>query len=543
MIKISKVGLLLTITIFFSTQLQSQNDLVYHDIKTIEDGILVYHKIKVDNDGNIIPWFSENLGESYDHTINLVWDFWNNMRRDYNGLPYYMNHQVWKENVNDYRGIGGDQIQMALSSWSLMYYYTGDKNILETMKFMTDYYLAHSLSGSDCKWQNIPYPYNTLIYSVIYYGDMILGKDYTQPDKAGSFGIELITLYKITGIENYLDAAVRIANTLSANVKKGDNGNSPLPFKVNARTGKTGKLYEWKSDKEQGYSSYCTNWTGTLRLFTELIKMDKGNVNDYKEGFDVFLDWMKEYPLKTNKWGPFFEDVFGWSDTQINAVTFAQYMMENQEYFPDWQSQVRSIFDWVYEMFGNKVWEKYGVIVVNEQTHYQVPGNSHSSRQASMELLYAKLTGDSTWKGNAIRQLNWATYSVDTDGKNRNPLNKEHWMTDGYGDYVRHYLRSMAYEPELAPDNAIHLLSTTSVIKSIKYDDNSNDVLIDYQTYDNSSVEQIRLFLKPSKVMVDKNTLNEANFTDAEGWSWEPLRKGGVLTIKHKTSNKIKVLR
>jgi hypothetical protein len=42
------------------------------------------------------------------------------MRHDMNGLPYYMNHQVWRPN-NDPRGLGGDQLQMALSSWQLLY--------------------------------------------------------------------------------------------------------------------------------------------------------------------------------------------------------------------------------------------------------------------------------------------------------------------------------------------------------------------------------------------------------------------------------------
>lgn len=57
---------------------------------------------------------------------------------------------------------------------------------------------------------------------------------------------------------------------------------------------------------------------------------------------------------------------------------------------------------------------------------------------------------DTTYVRNAIRQLNWATYMVDTDGKNFYPTNAI-WMTDGYGDYVRHYLRAMAAVPQLAP--------------------------------------------------------------------------------------------
>ena len=59
----------------------------------------------------------------------------------------------------------------------------------------------------------------------------------------------------------------------------------------------------------------------------------------------------------------------------------------------------------------------------------------------------------------AIRRLNWATYMVDNDGKNRYPRD-DIWLTDGYGDYVRHYLRSMAAQPELAPDDQNHLLRT-----------------------------------------------------------------------------------
>ena len=72
---------------------------------------------------------------------------------------------------------------------------------------------------------------------------------------------------------------------------------------------------------------------------------------------------------------------------------------------------------------------------MNEQTAYQTPGNSHTSRQASAELQYAALTDDNYIGKNAIRQLNWATYMVDNDGKNCYP-NDEVWMTDGYGDYV-----------------------------------------------------------------------------------------------------------
>jgi hypothetical protein len=70
---------------------------------------------------------------------------------------------------------------------------------------------------------------------------------------------------------------------------------------------------------------------------------------------------MKTYPLENNRWGPFFEDIVGWSDTQINAVTFAEFMMRHQQYFPEWRKDVKEIFDWVYLKLGNDKWKQYGV--------------------------------------------------------------------------------------------------------------------------------------------------------------------------------------
>jgi hypothetical protein len=142
---------------------------------------LLYHEIVVNQtDNTILPWYSSDLGKSYDFAINQVWNFWYTMRTDKNGLPYYMNHQVWRGDFNDRRGVGGDQFAMALSSWNLYYGYSGNEAVKEEMKYIADYYLSHSLSPADAAWPNIPYPYNTLIYSGIYDGDMVIGSGYTR---------------------------------------------------------------------------------------------------------------------------------------------------------------------------------------------------------------------------------------------------------------------------------------------------------------------------------------------------------------------------
>lgn len=523
------------------------SNLINVEKDTLLDSKIIYHFIRVDSKGNILPWYSSNLGNSYDTVLKLVWNFWKNMEFCSNGTKYYLNHQVWSEK-HDRRGLGGDQLQMALSSWDLLYNYLGDESIIENMTYMADYYLAHSLSTPDCAWPHLPYPYNMDIHSGEYDGDMILGKGFTQPDKAGSFAYELVHLYKKTGSKKYLDAAINIANVLAEKVQPGDNDNSPWPFKVNAKTGETGVLVEkatWyegmdadlkKNDQRAIKSTYTTFWSSTMGLFDELIDMQKGNTEAYKHAFDITINWMKNFPAKTQKWGPFFEDVPRWSDTQINAITYAMYIMENQELDPNWKETVKGIFKWTHNELDNDQYKKYGVITINEQTAYRVPGNSHSSRQSSIELRYWEKTGDTTYVRNALRMLNWATYMVDYDGKNFYPTNAI-WMTDGYGDYVRHYLRAMAAAPELAPDNSDHLLRTSSIISKISYQSSK----IIYTVYDKLSEELFRLTSKPKKVMVNGTKLEEVSNDSSEGWYWQSLPKGGILKIKQSKGNMIEI--
>lgn len=538
------------ILIFALTHFSGYSQTPYYD--NTREGVIVFHPVRLDSSGKLISWYSEEPGTAYDFVINAVWNFWDTMRTDVNGLPYYMNHQVWRP-TNDPRGVGGDQYAMALSSWQLLYQYTGNEKIKENMKFIADYYLSHSLSPSSATWPNLPYPYNTMIYSGFYDGDMVIGKAFTQPDKAGSLAWELIKLYKICRNENYLNAAIDIANTLASHTETGDYDHSPMPFKVNAITGAIGQLRSNSgTGKKDGESSYTTNWSGVMEVFLALQQMNAGQVRKYKRAFDKILAWMKKYPLQNNRWGPFFEDIPGWSDTQINAVTFARFIMDHQHLFVDWKKHVRDILDWVYIKLGNDQWKKYGVKAVNEQTVYQTPGNSHTSRQAAAELLYARLSGDSSNKEIAIRQLNWATYMVDDDGKNNYPRD-EVWLTDGYGDYVRHYLRAMAAYPELAP-NSNHILSSTSIVMQADYPPNFNKKLVPdvkkdeldkvevyYRTYDMAATELIRLTKKPSRVVVGKKDIPELTELNTEGWQWKDFAKGGVVTISHLSSNTVTI--
>lgn len=522
---------------------------------------LGYHPIQTDITGKIITWNHANPGKAYTDIITRVWHFWDTMRTDLNGLPYYMNHQVWNEGVNDKRGIAGSQFEMALNSWRLLYQFSGDEKLVENMRFMADYYLSNSFSPANCLWPNLPYPYNTLLYAGKYDGDMVIGRNYTQPDKAGSFANELVYLYQLLGngshgqtpTKIYLEAAIAIANTLAKNIVVGDAEHSPLPFKVHALVGEKGLVKNIYGKSEKAISSpYTSNWSGTLELFLSLIEMKIGNTKAYQKGVAILLTWMKKYPLKNNRWGPFFEDIEGWSDTQINAITFAQFMMNHPLYFPHWKKEVKSIFNWVYAKMGNKKWNQFGVTVINEQTAFQMPGNSHSAREAAAELQYLHLTGDTSYKENAIRMLNWATYMVNSAGKNQY-LNDDHWLSDGYGDYVRHYLNAFAALPELAPADEDHILSSTSVVQMVQYphspykrpdhSEKPSALKIHYKTYHSKGVELLRLIEKPSKILLNGQLSEEQLVEGQEGFQWKPMASGGgLLYIFRLHANEVMIL-
>jgi hypothetical protein len=448
-----------------------------------------YHDVKTDAAGKLVPWYGDQPLQAYDHVVRQVWSFWITMRNCPDGVPYYLQHQVWKPDKDDPRGLGGDQLNMALSSWNLLYGYLGDPAVRANMRLIADFWMAHGLAPSGLLWGDLPYPYNMDANSPTYDGDMRAGPGVLQPDKAASFGAELVMLYKATGERRYLDCAVRIADRLVRTVKTGDADNSPWPFRVNATTG---EIPTERNDHDHLVynAAYTTNWTGALRLFDELAALHEGQPDAYLRTAALVTAWLKAYPLKTNRWGPFFEDVStkDFSDTEINADTLAYYILEHPEWDPQGKAQARGILDWVYGKFANPEAAKWGVTVINEQTMFPVPGESHTSRHASVELLYAEKTGDWSAKGEALRRLAWATYWVDFNGMTQYPRD-DIWLTDGYGDFVRHYLRAMASLPALAPNDQDHLLRTTSVIRSIAY----GKAEIRYDKFDRDSTELFKL--------------------------------------------------
>ena len=107
------------------------------------------------------------------------------------------------------------------------------------------------------------------------------------------------------------------------------------------------------------------------------------------------------------------------------------------------------------------------------------------------------------------------------------------------GDYVRHYLRAMAAAPQLAPDNAGHLLRSSSVIRQISYESSK----ISYTTFDNTASEVLRLTSKPGEIKVNNKKLGESGASRPNGWNWQALKTGGILRINHSGGAQVVILK
>ena len=215
-------------------------------------------------------------------------------------------------------------------------------------------------------------------------------------------------------------------------------------------------------------------------------------------------------------------------------MEFARYLIKNPVNDKEINTTVPALIWWVKNTFGEK-----GMNAINEQTGCYLPMGSHTSRYASICAMWYEYSGDKWFKEEAYRNFNHASYMAEPDGVVQTGHNwgEEIWFSDGYTDYIRHFMEGIAAVPEWAPAGENHLLKSTSVVQKIKY----NAKNITYKTYDASAREVLRLAAKPALVKVKGIAIKESKNTANEGWVWEPLAVGGVLKVNHKNGGDVQI--
>lgn len=225
--------------------------------------------------------------------------------------------------------------------------------------------------------------------------------------------------------------------------------------------------------------------------------------------------------MKTGVWNGYFEDIP--NDTkqtnrvQITPMETARYLIQHPDLDPDLNNNVPALLYWVAGAFGTE-----GMDAIKEQTWCYEPMGSHSARYASICALWYEYTGDEKFKEEAYKFFNFASYMTDDNGVVRvGPNWPGSWFSDGYGDYIRHFMEGVAAVPEWAPANENHLLKSTSVIQKINYESH----MITYTTFDKNAKSTLRLKSKPKQISVDGSVLNKTD------WSWKKLDDGGVCIV------------
>ena len=231
---------------------------------------------------------------------------------------------------------------------------------------------------------------------------------------------------------------------------------------------------------------------------------------------------------------------------QYSPMETARYLMEHPEVNSEWRSQVAKLIEFVEGTFGvdysqagpNNQGKQWGANVISEQLHYMPKMGSHTSRYASVLARWAELTGDEAARDKAFRSFNWSTYMCRDDGVVNDQPSLAHagiWFSDGYGDYIRHFLAGIGAVPEWAPAGQNHLLRSSSIVCYVAYGTNT----INYRTFDKEATEVLRLGFKPIRVSASGESLERQTNPNASGWTYDS--KSGVLRLRHTRSNTIEV--
>jgi hypothetical protein len=356
------------------------------------------------------------------------------------GLPLYYSQSCF--NIGDPLSITNYQynpaglLSMLIDSgigWSQL---SGDARLLNLSQKLADFHLANGLTSSLAAWPGVPYAASHAA-TVPYDGAEDGTTGVVEPDKIGEVGYQLARLSEVTGNQAYLAAATHDADVLAANVQTGDATHSPWPFRVVAPTNVI-------------LNAYTADVIRPIQLFDELIKLQAGNTSAYVQARAQAWQWLMSYPMQNNVWSNYFEDVPDdiSNYNQYIPLETARYLLLNPGSDPNAVGKAQTLISWAGSTFGIT---QFGATTIAEQLSYFLAMGSHTSRYGSVLALLAKATGDPSLKDQAFRSLNWATYMLRTDEQVIvGPDDSQGWFTDGYGDYIRHFVSAMTTFPEWA---------------------------------------------------------------------------------------------
>jgi hypothetical protein len=247
--------------------------------------------------------------------------------------------------------------------------------------------------------------------------------------------------------------------------------------------------------------------------------------------------------MQNDAWSGYFEDIEIQTDPSANpnqyaAMRTARWLLQHPDVDTRWRDHVAHLLAWVFQTFGvdtaTERGTQWGATVLSEQAADMAKMGSHTARFGATTALWWEATGDEPALERAARSLAWATYACDDRGVVAvgEDKNEGWWFSDGYGDYIRHFLVAMGAVPDWAPRGENHVLRSTSVVSHVAY----APTRIAWTTFDPDSTETLRVVARPTSVTSAGDALSERTDLDEPGYVVQPLPSGGfALRVRHTT--------
>jgi len=510
---------------------------------------LPWHEAVVDSQGKLLAWSHPEKNLGYDRVLHLAWDFIEHRIPNdaKSGLKVYLVNSVFDgKTLQGSNGQGNPastfgEFVDSLIAW---YPYSGDNEAIKVVRSMLDHHLAHGTTPADWNWPNVPFATN--LKNDPEYGKNIHGMPPEfyggiETDKVGELGVGYCLFFELTGDKKYLAAAIHCADALASHIREGDETHTPWPFRVDARSGAT-----------LDQAEYGGMIVAPVRLFTELVRLKEGDFEKYETARKTAWAWILKYPMHNGRWIGYFEDVRSNTENfnQASPTMTAYYLLtqpDPESLDPRWRDDVGRLIDLVRRRLGRGPFlGAWGIDEQGPPPDYigccsRAGLGSDTSRWAAINAMFYEKTGDLQAREDAFRSSNYATYFCDDEGK-VSCCGVTHWTTywfsDGYADYLRHFLWTMGAIPEFAPVGENHLLRCSSVVTHVAYNKSS----IQYRTFDCDASEVLRLTSGPTSITAGGAALSAVEDLHQEGYRLQSLPNGEVIVrIHHRNAKEMTV--
>ena len=375
----------------------------------------------------------------------------------------------------------GSNAYFAMKLFRYYYPYTGDFRAIIPLRHLLDRMLMFP-TPDDWAWPGMVRTQDNDNPDGTYLDERL------ECDKAAMVGVAFLDFAKYTGEEKYKAMGEHIAELLLKNIKEGSDKESPLPFRVNMRTGET-------------EDAYTSDMIFVVEFFDKILASDTTlDKADVKAKRDLAFDWVMNNPVKNGLWSGYFEDIDE-SLTNINQFSpmeTARYLLNNPASCKDYKQVVLDLLAFVRGRFGGMT--RFGAASINEQDVCFYEMGSHTARYGSVLARWARETGCGPAKNEALATLALAEYSAyNVSSKGNISVNSVGlnwagiWNSDSYFDYLPHFLEGMAAWPEIIPEGTDHIFSTTCMLKDVEYAPGS----VKYTALEPKGTERLKLSFEP----------------------------------------------